>query len=41
VKGRRPVQVTADDGLRAVAMGVAAEASAREKRAVLMAELGF
>jgi predicted dehydrogenase len=29
VKGRRPVQVTADDGLRAVAMGVAADRSLR------------
>ena len=41
VRGRGPVQVTAEDGLRAVAMGVAAETSAREKRAVAMAELGF
>jgi predicted dehydrogenase len=32
-----PVHVTADDGLRAVAMGVAAETSAREHRAVEMA----
>jgi predicted dehydrogenase len=39
--GRAPVQVTADDGLRAVAMGVAAEISAREHRPVLMSELGF
>ena len=41
VAGRGPVQVTADDGLRAVAMGVAAEISLREHRAVLMSELGF
>ncbi|HWA60662.1 MAG TPA: Gfo/Idh/MocA family oxidoreductase [Caulobacteraceae bacterium] len=40
-RGLAPVQVTADDGLRAVAMGLAAEISAREKRAVEMAELGF
>lgn len=36
-----PVQVTAEDGLRAVALGVAAEISAREKRVVEMSELGF
>lgn len=36
-----PVQVTAEDGLRAVAMGVAAERSAREHRVVEMSELGF
>jgi len=41
VRGRGPVQVTADDGLRAVAMGMAAEISARERRVVEMAELGF
>jgi predicted dehydrogenase len=41
VRGRGPVQVTADDGLRAVAMGTAAEISAREKRVVEMSELGF
>jgi myo-inositol 2-dehydrogenase / D-chiro-inositol 1-dehydrogenase len=35
------VLVTADDGLRAVAIGVAAEISAREKRVVEMTELGF
>ena len=39
--GEGPVLVTADDGLRAVAIGVAAEISAREKRVVEMAELGF
>jgi predicted dehydrogenase len=39
VRGEGPVEVTAEDGLRAVAMGVAAEISAREKRAVEMAEL--
>ena len=41
VRGEGPVIVTADDGLRAVAMGVAAETSAREKRVVEMSELGF
>ena len=40
-RGEGPVLVTADDGLRAVAMGVAAEISARERRAVAMSELGF
>lgn len=38
-RGRSPVQVTADDGLRAVAIGVAAEISAREKRVVRMDEV--
>jgi predicted dehydrogenase len=41
VRGQGPVEVTARDGLMAVAIGVAAEISAREKRAVEMAELGF
>lgn len=41
IRGRGPVQVTADDGLRAVAIGIAAETSARERRAVAMSELGF
>ncbi len=41
VRGRAPVQVTAEDGLRAVSIGVAAEISAREKRVVEMSELGF
>jgi myo-inositol 2-dehydrogenase / D-chiro-inositol 1-dehydrogenase len=41
VRGEGPVLVTADDGLRAVAIGVAAEISAREKRVVEMTELGF
>ena len=41
VRGEGAVEVTADDGLRAVAMGVAAEVSAREYRVVPMAELGF
>ncbi len=41
VERRGPVQVTAEDGLRAVAIGVAAEISAREGRAVAMAELGL
>lgn len=36
-----PVAVTAEDGLRAVAIGTAAEISAREHRAVEMVELGF
>ena len=39
VRGEGPVEVTAADGLAAVAMGAAAEISAREKRAVEMAEL--
>ncbi|MCQ9156668.1 Gfo/Idh/MocA family protein [Acidomonas methanolica] len=39
--GRAPVLVTAEDGLRAVAMGTAAEISARETRVVTMRELGF
>ena len=41
VRGEGPVEVTAHDGLMAVAIGAAAEISAREKRAVEMAELGF
>ena len=41
VRGRGPVQVTAEDGLRAVAMGAAAERSAQEKRVVAMSEFGF
>ncbi len=41
VRGEGPVAVTADDGLRAVAIGLAAEISAREHRVVEMAELGF
>ena len=41
VRGQGPVLVTADDGLRAVAMGLAAEISAREYRVVEMAELGL
>ena len=41
VRGEGPVIVTADDGLRAVAMGTAAEISAREHRVVTMAELGL
>ncbi len=39
VRGRAPVLVTAEDGLIAVAMGVAAEISAREKRVVRMDEV--
>ena len=41
VRGQGRVEVTADDGLRAVAIGMAAEISAKEKRAVNMSELGF
>jgi len=41
VRGEGPVEVTAHDGLMAVAIGTAAEISAREKRVVEMAELGF
>ncbi len=41
VRGDGPIIVTADDGLRAVAMGAAAEISAREHRVVTMAELGL
>ena len=40
VRGAGPVEVTAHDGLMAVAIGAAAELSAREKRVVTMAELG-
>lgn len=41
VRGVGTVEVTAHDGLMAVAIGAAAELSAREKRVVTMAELGF
>lgn len=41
VRGAGAVEVSARDGLMAVAIGTAAEISAREKRAVDMAELGF
>jgi len=41
VQGHGPVQVTAEDGLRAVAMGAAAELSAREKRVVSLSEFGL
>jgi predicted dehydrogenase len=41
ILGESPVQVTARDGLMAVAIGVAAETSAREQRVVTMTELGF
>jgi len=41
VRGEGPIIVTADDGLRAVAMGAAAELSAREHRVITMAELGL
>jgi myo-inositol 2-dehydrogenase / D-chiro-inositol 1-dehydrogenase len=40
-KGQGPVHVTAEDGLRAVAMGTAAEISARENRVVEMRELNL
>jgi myo-inositol 2-dehydrogenase/D-chiro-inositol 1-dehydrogenase len=41
VRGAGPVEVTARDGLLAVAIGAAAEISAREKRVVEMAEFGL
>ena len=41
VRGEGPVEVSATDGLMAVAIGTAAEISAREKRVVELAELGF
>jgi myo-inositol 2-dehydrogenase/D-chiro-inositol 1-dehydrogenase len=41
VRGQGPVEVTAHDGLMAVAIGTAAEISAREHRVVTMRELGF
>ena len=41
VRGQGAVEVSAHDGLMAVAIGTAAEISAREKRVVTMAELGF
>jgi myo-inositol 2-dehydrogenase/D-chiro-inositol 1-dehydrogenase len=41
VRGAGPVDVTARDGFLAVAIGAAAEISAREKRAVEMAEFGL
>ncbi len=41
VRGEGPVEVTARDGLMAVAIGAAAEISAREKRVVEMHELGI
>ena len=41
VRGEGPVEVTARDGLMAVAIGTAAEISASEKRVVEMSELGF
>ncbi len=40
-RGAGPVEVTARDGMMAVAIGTAAEISAREHRVVEMAELGF
>ena len=39
VRGEGPVAVTAQDGLLAVAIGAAAELSAREKRVVEIAEV--
>jgi myo-inositol 2-dehydrogenase / D-chiro-inositol 1-dehydrogenase len=41
VRGQGGVEVSAHDGMMAVAIGTAAEISAREKRVVTMAELGF
>ena len=41
VRGEGPVEVTAYDGLMAVAIGVAAELSARERRVIEMSELGL
>jgi predicted dehydrogenase len=41
VREGSPPEVSAEDGLRAVAMGVAAERSAAERRPVDMTELGF
>ena len=41
VRGAGPVEVTARDGLMAVAIGTAAEISAREHRVVTLQELGF
>jgi myo-inositol 2-dehydrogenase / D-chiro-inositol 1-dehydrogenase len=41
VRGEGPVEVTAEDGLMAVAIGAAAELSAREKRVVNMSEFGL
>jgi hypothetical protein len=41
VRGEGSVEVTAHDGMMAVAIGAAAEISAREKRVVEMSELGF
>ena len=41
VRGEGAVEVTAHDGLMAVAIGTAAEISAREQRVVTMDELGF
>jgi predicted dehydrogenase len=39
VRGEGPVIVTAEDGLRAVEIGAAAELSAREKRVVTLEEV--
>ena len=41
VRGEGAVEVTATDGMMAVAIGTAAEISAREHRVVAMSELGF
>jgi hypothetical protein len=40
VRGEGQVEVTARDGMMAVAIGAAAELSAREKRVVTMEEMG-
>ena len=41
VRGEGAAEVSAEDGLRAVLMGIAAERSAREHRVVTMAEVGY
>lgn len=41
IRGAGPVEVSARDGMMAVAIGTAAEISAREHRVVELAELGF
>jgi len=41
INGKGPVIVSAEDGLKAVGMGLAAEISAKERRVVEMAELGL
>jgi predicted dehydrogenase len=41
VRSRRPAEVSVHDGLRAVALGLAAELSIRERRPVELAEFGI